>query len=168
MLNEFLESLFDKNGEYYQIMLNITQNEEIIPELVSEISISYLENRENIENVIKQGYIKYFFIRTILNQLKSNTSPFHKNCRIKDNIYSLELSIVDENTIEEKELKELQFLQIDYAYSRVSKTYFQDFIFQEYFTKQKTFRQIAEEMGISHSLVFVNLKKILGDMRKKI
>lgn len=168
MLNEFLESLFDKNGEYYQIMLNITQNEEIIPELISEISISYLENRENIENVIQQGYIKYFFIRTILNQLKSTTSPYHKNCRIKDKLQSLNLSVIDENSIEEKELKELQYLQIDYAYSRVPKTYFQTYIFQEYFDKKKTFREIAKDMGISHSLVFINLKKILEEMKSKI
>lgn len=168
MLNKFLETLLDKNGEYYQIMLNITQNEDLIPPLVSEISISYLENREKIENIIVQGYIKYFFIRTVLNQIKSSTSPFHKNNRtIKDEFPDF-ISIEDKNEIEEKEDIELKYLQIDYSYSRVPKTYFQHYIFDEYFYKNKTYREIALDMGISHSLVFVNLKKILDQMKKKI
>jgi len=168
MLNQFLESLLDKDSEYYQIMLNIVLNEDLIPPLVSEISISYLENRERIESIIEQGYIKYFFIRTILNQIKSNTSPFHKNNRItKDEIPS-NINIIDEDTTEEKENLELQYLLIDYSYVRVPKTYFGEYIFQQYFYHQKTYRQIAEEMGISHSLVFVNLKKILDQMKEII
>lgn len=168
MLNSFLESLLDKDGEYYQIMLNITQNEDLIPPLVSEISLSYLENKEKIENIILQGYIKYFFIRTVLNQIKSNTSPFHKNNRTTKDEFPDFISIEDTDEIEDKEDIELKYLQIDYAYTRVTKSYFQEYIFNEYFYKEKTYREIAEEMDISHSLVFVNLKKILEEMRKKI
>jgi hypothetical protein len=168
MLNKFLESLLDVDSEYYQIMLNIVQNENLIPPLVSEISLSYLENREQIESVIEQGYIKYFFIRTILNQVKSSTSPFHKNNRIVKEEFPSNINIIDENDIELKEEKELKYLLLDYAYVRVPKTYFQTYIFQEYFNKHKTYREIALDMGISHSLVFVNLKKILDEMKKKI
>lgn len=168
MLNQFLESLLDKNSEYYQIMLNIVQNEDLIPPLVSEISISYLENRDKIESIIEQGYIKYFFIRTILNQIKSNTSPFHKNNRITKDEFPSNVNIIDEDTTEEKENLELQYLLIDYSYVRVPKTYFGEYIFTQYFHHNRTYRDIAEEMGISHSLVFVNLKKILTQMKNII
>lgn len=151
-------------------MLNITNNTEIIPELISEISVSYLSNREKVDEIIQAGWVKYFFIRTVLNQIKSSTSPLYKYRKILNNefIESFNDVLVDENIIEEKKQIEERYLQIDRAYVRVKKTYFEEYIFQEYFKKGKTYREIGKEMGVSHSLVYVNLKQTLQKIKNKI
>lgn len=169
-LNELLILLCKKDSEYYQIMLNITNNTEIIPELISEISVSYLSNREKVDEIIQAGWVKYFFIRTVLNQIKSSTSPLYKYRKILNNefIDSFNDVLVDEDIIEEKKQIEERYLQIDRAYVRVKKTYFEEYIYQEYFKKGKTYREIGKEMGVSHSLVYVNLKQTLQKIKLKI
>jgi len=169
-LNELLILLCKKDSEYYQIMLNITNNTEIIPELISEISVSYLSNKEKVDEIIQAGWIKYFFIRTVLNQIKSSTSPLYKYRHIKNNefIESFSELLIEEDIIEEKKQIEERYLQIDRAYVRVKKTYFEEYIYQEYFKKGKTYREIGKEMGVSHSLVYVNLKQTLQKIKIKI
>jgi len=169
-LNHFLILLCDKKSEYYDIMLNITNNESIIPELISEISISYLSNKEKIEDVIKSGWIKFFFIRTVLNQIKSSTSPLYKYRNIKNNefIDTFNEILIEEDLIEEKKQTEQRYLQIDRGYVRVKKTYFEEYIFQEYFKHGKTYREIAKEMEVSHSLVYLHLKELLKKIKNKI
>lgn len=169
-LNHFLILLCNKKSDYYQIMLNITNNEEIIPELISEISVSYLSNKERIEEIIKTGWIRYFFIRTVLNQIKSSTSPLYKYRHIQNNefIDTFNDSLIQEDQIEQKNQIEQRYLQIDRGYVRVKKTYFEEYIFQEYFKHGKTYREIGKEMGVSHSLVYVNLKQLLAKIKNKI
>ncbi len=169
-VDEFLITICDEKSSYYEIMLNITNKKEIIPELISEISVSYLSNRERINEIIEAGWIKYFFIRTIVNQVKSSTSPLYKYRHISNNefIDDFNEQLIDDDVIEEKKLKEERYLQLDRAYVRVPKTYFEEYIFQEYFKHGKTYREIALEMDVSHSLVYVYLKDLLKKIKIKI
>lgn len=169
-LDHLLITICDKKSDYYDIMLNITNNESIIPELISEISISYLSNREKIEDVIKAGWIKFFFIRTVLNQIKSSTSPLYKYRHIQNNefIESFNELLIEEDQIEQKKQIEERYLQIDRGYVRVKKTYFEEYIFQEYFKHGKTYREIGKEMNVSHSLVYIHLKELLNKIKNKI
>jgi hypothetical protein len=64
--------------------------------------------------------------------------------------------------------KEEKFIQIDRAYTKIPKTYFQEMVWHEYYTKGKTHRQIAKELNISHCLSFVEIKKIKEEVIKKI
>ncbi|NBW12731.1 MAG: sigma-70 family RNA polymerase sigma factor [Caulobacteraceae bacterium] len=169
-INDLLCIICNKKSDYYQIMLNITNDESIIPELISEIAVSYLSNTDKINSVIQSGWIKFFFIRTVLNQIKSSTSPLYKYRNIQNNEFIDNfLNLYDsEDTIEEKKTIEQRYIQIDKGYVRVPKTYFEEYIFQEYFKKGKTYREIAKDMNVSHSLVFIHLKDLLKKIRKKI
>jgi len=169
-LNELLIQLCNKKSPYYEIMLNITNNPSIIPELISEISVSYLSNKDKIEEIIQAGWIKYFFIRTVVNQIKSSTSPLYKYRKLQNNEFldTLNDQLIDEDTIEDKKEIERKYIQIDMAYVSVRKTYFEEYIFQEYFISGKTYRKISEEMGVSHSLVYLNLKETLKKIKTKI
>jgi hypothetical protein len=130
--------------------------------LISEIAISFLENEKKVDEVIKQGYFLYYFIRTVKNNVHSNTSPFYKNTVIRDHIYYDNLEIIDEDEIDYKSEREVKYLQIDKAYTKIPKTYFQEFVWQEYYSKGKTYRQIAKENDnvFSHCLVFHEVSKI--------
>jgi hypothetical protein len=146
----------------------ITPNFHLIPELISELSIGFLENEEKVDQIIKDGWFKYYFIRSCVNQIKSSTSGFHKNTRIKDFQYIDNLEIIDDTDIEIKQDKEEKYLIIDKIYTTIPKTYFQEFLWHEYFLKGKTHRQIAKENNISHCLSFHEIKKIKVEIMKKI
>jgi hypothetical protein len=146
----------------------ITPNFHLIPELISELSIGFLENEEKVNDVIAAGWFKYYFIRSCVNQIKSSTSGFHKNTRIKEFQYIENIEIVDDSDIEVKQIKEEKYLIIDRIYTTIPKTYFQEFLWHEYFLKGKTHRQIGKENNISHCLSFHEIKKIKDEIIKKI
>jgi hypothetical protein len=77
---------------------------------------------------------------------------------------------VDETDIELKEEKERKLLRIDRAYTTIPKTYFQEFIWNEYYTLGKTYRQIAKENegAFSHCLAFHEVAKIKKILKEKI
>ena len=99
--------------------------------------------------------------------MHSKTSGFHKNTRIKDYNQDFNYEKIDEDDIELKKEKEQKYLAIDKIYTTIPKTYFQEWLFHEYFTFNKTFRQIAKENEISHTLVFHEVTKIRKLIQEK-
>jgi hypothetical protein len=171
MIRTVLVEIAKKGSIYDEIIDNIiTPNFHLKPELLSEISISFLENEKKVDEVIRQGYFTYYFIRTIKNNVHSNTSPFAKNVRLKDNVYYDNIEILDNSDIELKEEKELKLQRIDRAYTKIPKSYFQEFIWHEYFTFGKTYRQIANESEgtFSHCLAFHEISKIKNKLRELV
>lgn len=169
MIRQKLTEIADPNSIYQEIIQNIIKPRyDLIPELISELSISFLENEDKLNQVIKDGYFLYYFIRAVKNNVHSNTSPFHKNTRIQENLYYDNLEVIDEDDIQQKIEMEEKYLKIDKAYTKIPKTHFQEFCFHEYFTKDKTYREIGEEIGVSHCLVFHEVKKIKQQIIERI
>lgn len=170
MIRDILQEITKPNSIFDEIIDNIIRpNFHLKPELISELSISFLENEKKVDEVIKQGYFLYYFIRAVKNNVHSNTSPFYKNTVIRDHIYYDNIDLVDESDIEEKIDREEKYLILDKLYTKIPKTYFQEFVWQEYYTKGKTYRQIANENEnvFSYCLVFhevTKIKKILLEM----
>ena len=169
-VRQLLCEIATPNTIYDEIINNlITPNFHLKPELISELAIGFLQNEKKVDEAIKNNYFVYYFIRAAKNQIHSKTSGFHKNTRIKDNIYYDNMEIIDESDIELKEEKERKLLQIDRAYTKIPKTYFQEFIWHEYYSKGKTYRQISKENegAFSDCLAFhevAKIKKILKEI----
>jgi len=170
MIRDLLKEITKPNTIYDEIIDNIIRpNFHLKPALISELAISFLENEIKVNEVIKKGYFLYYFIRAVKNNVHSSTSPFYKNTVIRDNIYYDNIDLIDDSDIEQKMENEERYLRIDKIYTKIPKTYFQEFVFQEYFSKGKTYRQIANENEnvFSHCLVFhevTKIKKILKDL----
>ena len=81
------------------------------------------------------------------------------------------LTIIKEKVEELKntnlEEKEKKYIAIDKIYTTIPKTYWQEWLWHEYFTFNKTFRQIAKENEISHTLVFHEVTKIKKEIQKR-
>lgn len=168
MIEQTLEEIAKKGSIYDEIINNIIQpNFHLKPELISELAISFLQNRKKVQEAIDKNYFIYYFIRACKSQVHSNTSGFHKNTRIKDYNQDFNYEIIDESDIELKKEKEAKFIAIDKVYTTIPKTYFQEWLFHEYFTFNKTFRQIAKENEISHTLVFHEVTKIKKEIQRK-
>ena len=170
-IRQILVEIATTNSIYDEIINNlITPNFHLKPELISELAIGFLQNEKKVDEAIKNNYFVYYFIRAAKNQIHSKTSGFHKNTRIKDNIYYDNIEIVDESDIELKEEKERKLLRIDRAYTTIPKSYFQEFVWNEYYTLGKTYRQIAKENegAFSHCLAFHEVAKIKKILKEKI
>lgn len=168
-VRQILTEIATKGSIYDEVIDNIiTPHFHLKPELISELSISFLENETKIDDVIKQGYFLYYFIRAAKNQVHSNTSPFHKNVRIKDNVFLDNIDLEDLTDIELKEEKEEKYKLIDRNFVRVKKTHFQNHLWVEYFNNGKTHREIARENDISHCLSWHEIKKVKEELLKKI
>lgn len=171
MIHQILEEIATPNSIYDEIIENILRpNLHLKPELISELAISFLENQTKVDEVIKQGYFLYYFIRAVKNNVHSNTSPFYKNNVIRDHIYLDNIEIIDEDDIQLKLEKEEKYQLIDKIYTRIPKTYFQEFLWHEYYTKGKTYREIANENGnnFSYCLVFHEVKKIKDQLKNSL
>lgn len=169
-INDILIEITTKGSIYDEIINNLLSPRlNLKPELISEISLSFLENREKIEKVYEMGYFKYYFINTVRNQVHSNTSPFHKNIRIKDYDYIQDyVDISDDTDIQDKILFEERLDKINKIYKTTSKTWFEDRMWEEYFVNGKTYRQIEKEYGLDHCLVFHNVKKVKQKIQKQL
>lgn len=169
MLDNILKEISSKGTIYDEIINNIIQpNFHLKPELISEIALSFLENREKIEMVIEQNYFLYYFIRTVKNQIHSKTSGFYKNTRIKEHIPIDNIHFIDESDLEQKKQIEELYQLIDKSYIKIPKTYFQEYLWHEYYTLNKTHRQIGIENDISHCLSFHEIKKIKEKLIEEI
>lgn len=169
MLDNILKEISSRGTIYDEIINNIIQpNFHLKPELISEIALSFLENREKIEIVIEQNYFLYYFIRTVKNQIHSKTSGFYKNTRIKEHIPIDNIQFIDESDLEQKKQIEELYQLIDKSYIKIPKTYFQEYLWHEYYTLNKTHRQIGSENDISHCLSFHEIKKIKEKLIEEI
>jgi hypothetical protein len=171
MVRQILEEIADPNSIYGEIMDNILRpHTHLKPELISELAISFLENETKVNQVIEQGYFLYYFIRSVTNNIRSNTSPFYKNNVVKDHIFYENIEIIDDTDIELKMEKEIKFQQIDRAYTKIPKTFFQEYVWHSYFTQGKTYRQIASENEneFSYCLVFHEVRKIKDQLKKSL
>ena len=168
-IRQVLEQIATKGSIYDEVMDNLlSPNTHLKPELISELAISFLENEKKVNEVIEANYFLYYFIRACSNNIKSSTSPFHKNVRIKDNIYIDNIDIEDLTDIEIKLEKEEKYKLIDRNYVKIKKTHFQDILWTQYFVEGKTHRQIGKELQISHCLSFHEIRKIKEELLEKI
>ena len=171
MIHQILKEIATPNSIYDEILENILRpNLHLKPELISELAISFLENQTKVNKVIEDGWFIYYFIRAVSNNVKSNTSPFYKNNIVRDHIFYENIEIIDEDDIQQKIEKEEKYQLIDKIYTKIPKTYFQEFVFHEYYTKGKTYREIANENGnnFSYCLVFHEVKKIKDQLKNSL
>ena len=168
-IRQVLEEIATKGSIYDEILTNLlTPNIHLKPELISELAISFLENETKVNEVIKANYFLYYFIRACKNNIASNTSPFHKNVRIKDNMFIDNMDMEDLTDIEIKMEKEEKYKLIDRNYTKIPKTHFQDILWTQYFVQGKTHREIAKELNISHCLSWHEIKKLKEELIEKI
>jgi hypothetical protein len=167
MIDQILIEICRKGSIYDEIIENfIGHKKDYKLPLISEISLSYLENSEKIEKIYEEGWFKYYFLNTVRNQLFSSTSSFFKNNRIKD-FGSLEIpDVIDDTTIEDKIDFEEKLDSVMYAYAQVKKNWFDNEMFQQYYTNGLTYRAIEKEYGVDHCLAWHNINRTKNKIKK--
>lgn len=170
-LDTLLTLITTPGTEYDEILNNILGYQHIDKknELISEISISYLENREKMNDIIQKGYFKYYFITTVKNQVKSSTSSFYKNVRIRDFDNHEEFEdIKDDWDFQYKQEQEEKWEVTNDIRKKTKMTYFESEMIRLYYDENMTYREIAEEYELNHTLIFQTVKDVIIRMKKQV
>jgi len=174
VIDKIINEIYTKGSEYDEIIDNILQpNLHLKPELLSEIMANWLEKPQKIEQVYKDGYLKYYFIMTVKNQVRSNTSSFYKNAKIKDMKTFDEVSYdiewdTNEEGIEEATDNYNKLLQIKKAINELDVSFFEKAMFQEYYFNGKSYRTIGKEYKIDHVLPFKAVKNVMAKLKEYV
>lgn len=166
-----LEEICKKGSEFDEIINNIiAPNYHQKNELISELALSFYGNEVSVTKAIKNNYFKYFFIRSVKNQIHSSTSSFHKNCRmsvgsdLNDNFDHID----DSFDYNRKVLIEERYEAVQEALTKVKVTFFESEIFKLYYYKDYTYRQIEKECDIDHVLAFITIRKVVEKIKKQL
>lgn len=188
-IDEVFNDLYKKGSKYDDILTKfLGYNDKAKREVLSEISITWLNRKRKIIEMYDKDELKYYLSRTLTFQIKSNTSNLYTNTKhtiasdSSDNIIdSIEMyshynetnnMIISEYTqpnddtgIEKKIYIEEKYKEINHIMKRLkSKTWFTEQMFLEYFfrtTSEKiTYRDIGKKYNFSHKNVYNAVKKM--------
>jgi RNA polymerase sigma factor (sigma-70 family) len=164
-LNDFLKDMVRPNSMWDQIINNIIGSDKALKRaLISEISLSFLERRDKIQPLLQRPDFKYYFVKTILNQVKSKSSPLYKNYKMtiaNSNEFDFQsLEIESTNQIEEKIELEEKIKWIEDIIQNIKIGWFGSEMFRLYYKEGMTYREIEKEYGINFLTAFNEVKKV--------
>ncbi|MCP4761445.1 MAG: hypothetical protein GY870_06660 [archaeon] len=109
---------------------------------------------------------------TVKNNVHSSTSPFHKNIRLNNKVQVEQdvqvEEIIDEYGMEYKLEMDEKYEQAKQLRKNVKMNYFESEMMRLYFDENMTYRAIAEEYDINHTLVFLTVQNVLERIKKQI
>jgi hypothetical protein len=169
-INQILEDICKPGSIYDEIINNLIQPRfDLKPELISEIALSYLENKEKIEDIYEKNYFQYYFIRTVKNQIHSSTSSFRKMVTIKDNEFIDNYDFPDDgDDITNKIAREEKINQVEELFKETKKTWYKERIWDEYFYNGMSFRDIQKKYDISYTYAWLLVDGIKQEIKTKL
>lgn len=171
-IDDLLNEICKKNSIYDIIIDNIiAPNYDLKLPLISEIAISFLQNEGNIMKKYRQGEFRYYFARVVINQVKSKTSPLHRNHRStlndllgdKRDWDSLPEVYDDETEIDlkiDKELRLRAFRETKHL------SWYESEICKMYFEQGYSTRQIEKIDGIDHMSVWLTIREFKNRVKQ--
>lgn len=173
-IETIINEIYREGSEYDEIVKNILYpNIELKAELLSEIFITWLEKPEKIIDIYNQGYLKYYFVMAVKNQVKSSTSSFHKNIRKTNNLniddVSYDLEWCDGKDDIEVAIDNYNKLQVlKQGLNNLDINFFDRVMFEEYYYQNKSYRKIGKEYKIHYGVVFNSVKKTIDKLKNNI
>jgi hypothetical protein len=134
----------------------ITNNHELHLDLL-HYALEELYSKKNYEEIINSGGVRFYVVRIMLTQWRSNTGPFYK---MFFNQKSNEITddIIDYKEYDQQELEYIKALE-DLAW-------YDKELFKIFSDKQHTISSLSRETGIPRSSVDITIKKVRKILRK--
>ena len=158
-----MNSIYDKESLYYEILNNIASDELEADLLLSEFALYACNNQSKILESNDKNYLRYLFINIIKNNKHSNTSPYARKIRIGRDYEQSPIESIDdsEDIIQNK-------LEFENDYNKIISlinggTVFdsltQEIAFKMYYFDDMTYRAIGIELKVNHTYVFQLISK---------
>jgi len=177
-VNEIIEEIVAENSLWMELITNTLgmKHAKYKNELLSEISIYWLENPHKLLERWGDPSFKYYLIRMCQNQVYSSSSPFARNNKemsyTNKAVANVELfdtqeyiaDIDSDGIINDKLDFERKINLVDEAIKFGSLSWIEGQMFREYYYEHKSYRKIEQEYGIDHCSCW----KIVKAARSKV
>lgn len=163
-INQILEEICNENGQYYSIILKFVQTKSKARELISELAISFIKNKDKVEEEWSKNSFRWWFVACVRNQVQSNTSPYYKNCIIPDknqgDVFNFEW--------EYNEDREIKLSKIEDSMLVTNVDWFELHMFRAKFEEGLTYKVIKEKYGVNRGVASNAVKRVIEKIKKNI
>lgn len=176
MINEICVGMCTDGNVYSDILLtNLGNDKHLKGALISELAMIMLSQPEKVVKALEEGWFKYWLVNVIKKQVRSSTSPFHKDNRqtgmakgetLEINEEIIEIS--EDNDLEYKKMVEEEYNLLNECREELKVSFFDAEVFKLYFDEGLTYRQIEAEYNIDHCLAWHSVKKTKKKLMKII
>ncbi len=155
--------------EYLNLCKKIANGSELYRDLFQELIIILIEyDQEKIKGMHERGELKFFIVRILQNQFRSNSSDFYKK-HVKFNANSSEITGV-ERQIEDIESSTHYKAIVEYEVTKenfsTSHEWYENNLFKSYL-KEGSLRKLEKETGISRTAITNVINKYTSKLKAK-
>jgi hypothetical protein len=134
----------------------ITNNHELHMDLL-HYALEELYSKKNYEEIINSGGVRFYVVRIMLTQWRSNTGPFYKM------FFNQKSNEISEDIIDYKEYDQQE---LEYIKALEDLAWYDKELFKIFSDKQHTISSLSRETGIPRSSVDITIKKVRKILRK--
>jgi hypothetical protein len=134
----------------------ITNNHELHMDLL-HYALEELYSKKNYEEIINSGGVRFYVVRIMLTQWRSNTGPFYKM------FFNQKSNEITDDIIEYKEYDQNE---LEYIKALEDLAWYDKELFKIFSDKQHTISSLSRETGIPRSSVDITIKKVRKILRK--
>lgn len=169
MTAEQIVNLVATNPEYKKICTTIAKGNDLADDLFQELIIILIQyDKAKLEQVYKSGGLKFFIIRILQNQYKSDSSDFHRKHR-RFNQASVELTGIEVWDNEETKDQYYSYI-VEYEQSREvhedSADWYANSLFKG-FIREGGYRKLERKTGISRTAITTTLTEVFNKIKEK-
>ena len=134
----------------------ITNNHELHMDLL-HYALEELYSKKNYEEIINSGGVRFYVVRIMLTQWRSNTGPFYKM------FFNQKSNEISDDIIEYREYDQQE---LEYIKALEDLAWYDKELFKIFSDKQHTISSLSRETGIPRSSVDITIKKVRKILRK--
>lgn len=134
----------------------ITNNHELHMDLL-HYALEELYSKKNYDEIINSGGVRFYVVRIMLTQWRSNTGPFYKM------FFNQKSNEITDDIIEYKEYDQNE---LEYIKALEDLAWYDKELFKIFSDKQHTISSLSRETGIPRSSVDITIKKVRKILRK--
>lgn len=134
----------------------ITNNHELHMDLL-HYALEELYTKKNYDEIINSGGVRFYVVRIMLTQWRSNTGPFYKM------FFNQKSNEISEDIIDYKEYDQQE---LEYIKALEDLAWYDKELFKIFSDKQHTISSLSRETGIPRSSVDITIKKVRKILRK--
>lgn len=134
----------------------ITNNHELHMDLL-HYALEELYSKKNYDEIINSGGVRFYVVRIMLTQWRSNTGPFYKM------FFNQKSNEISEDIIDYKEYDQNE---LEYIKALEDLAWYDKELFKIFSDKQHTISSLSRETGIPRSSVDITIKKVRKILRK--
>ena len=134
----------------------ITNNHELHMDLL-HYALEELYSKKNYDEIINSGGVRFYVVRIMLTQWRSNTGPFYKM------FFNQKSNEISEDIIDYKEYDQNE---LEYIKALEELAWYDKELFKIFSDKQHTISSLSRETGIPRSSVDITIKKVRKILRK--